>query len=128
MYVSGLQLECNDTKPVDYIIVFIDVHKDSSVSITPYTIDQFEKRGKYYQSLLEQLCKAYPSINIELTSPYLEEAYIKYKNLDIRISGNLNNYTNITVYGGLAYKDVPFALRILRTVKDVIEKLNSSPP
>jgi len=128
MYVTGFQLECSDTKPVNYEIVFFDVHKDSSVIITPYTIDQFEKRGKYYQSLLEQLCKAYPSINIWLTSPYLEAGYIKYKNLGIRISGSLNSYTEITVHGGLAYKDIPFALRILQAVKDVIKKLNSSPP
>jgi len=128
MYVTGFQLECSDTKPVNYEIVFFDVYKDSSVIITPYTIDQFEKRGKYYQSLLEQLCKAYPSINIWLTTLYLEIGHIKYKNLGIRISSSLNSYIEIMVHGGLAYKDIPFALRILQAVKDVIEKLNSSPP
>ena len=127
-YVNHFQLECNDTEPINYTIEFIDVHKDTGVSITPYTIDQFEKRRKYYQSLLEQLCKAYPSINIGLTNPYLGEAFIKYKNLDIHISANVNNWVNIEVYGGFAYKDVPFVLRILRIVKDVIKKLNSSPP
>ena len=128
MYVTGFQLECSDTKPVNYEIVFFDVYKDSSVIITPYTVDQFGNRGKYYQSLLEQLCKAYPSINIWLTTLYLEIGHIKYKNLGIRISSSLNSYIEITVHGGLAYKDIPFALRILQAVKDVIKKLNSSPP
>ena len=127
-YVDYFKLECSDTKPVNYEIEFIDVHKNTGVIITPYTIDQFEKRRKYYQSLLEQLCKAYPSINVGLTNPYLWEAYIIYKDLDIRISANVNNCVNIEVYGGFAYKDVPFVLRILRIVKDVIKKLNSSPP
>lgn len=111
--VLEFRLICDDTKPKDYAVYY--VKGTSEVYIDPQNIDQNVRIAR----TLEQICKAYPSINITLS--FLGESSIIYKDLSIAFDVRPN--FSISIYGNLKYKDIPFAIRIISTILDKLKKI-----